>query len=143
MANYDEFKKIAKETLDTIADASVDAYKMAEEKARILARKTKLRAGIVNEKATIRRLSVELGTAYYKKYKDDTTSEFVQLCTEITGAHEQIAVKEKEIEEIKKAAAAAKEAAKAEKAKEAAKPEQAEETAKPEQKSCDNEKCDE
>ena len=140
MANYDEFKKIAKETLDTIADASVDAYKMAEEKARILARKTKLRAGIVNEKATIRRLSVELGTAYYKKYKDDTTSEFVQLCTEITGAHDRIADKEKEIEEIKKAAAAAKEAAKAEKAKEA---EKAEEAAKPEEKCCDDEKCDE
>ena len=130
MANYDDFKKVAKETLDTIADASMDAYKMAEEKAKILARKTKLRAGIVNEKATIRRLSVELGTAYYNKYKDDTTSEFVQLCTEITGAHERIAVKEEEIEEIKKAAAAAK----AEKAKEAA---------KPEEKCCDDEKCDE
>jgi len=105
MSNYDEFKKKAKDTLDQIADASVDAYKIAEEKARILAKKTKLRAGIVNEKATIRRLSVELGTSYYKKYKDDANAEFKQLCEEITGAHERIALKEEEIAELKASAA--------------------------------------
>ena len=66
MPNYDDFKKKAKSALDSFADASIDAYKAAEEKTRILARKTKLRAGIVNDKATIRRLSVELGTRYHK-----------------------------------------------------------------------------
>jgi hypothetical protein len=105
MSNYDGFKKIAKETLDSIADASVDAYKIAEEKARVLAKKTKLRAGIVNDRATVRRLSVELGTAYYKKYKDNAASEFEQLCSEITSAHERIAAKEQEIEELKNASA--------------------------------------
>ena len=104
MSNYDDFKRKAKATLDSFADASVDAYKAAEEKAKILARKTKLRAGIVNDKATIRRLSVELGTQYYKKYKDDVNSEFAQLCEEITFAHERIAVKEEEIAELKKSA---------------------------------------
>jgi len=101
MANYDEFKKKAKEAFDSLADASVDAYKVAEEKTRVLARKTKLRAGIVNDKATIRRVSVELGTKYYKKYKDDEKSEFRQLCEEITCAYERIAVKEEEIAELK------------------------------------------
>jgi len=101
MANYDEIKKKAKETLDTIADASVDAYKVAEEKARILARKTKLRAGIVNEKATIRRLNVELGSSYYNTYKDNPAPEFEDLCEDISGAYERIALKEKEIEELK------------------------------------------
>ena len=105
MANYDDFKKRAKDALDSFADASVDAYKVAEEKARILARKTKLRAGIVNDKATIRRVSVELGTAYYRKYKDDAKSEFRQLCEEITGAHERIAIKEEEIAALKANAA--------------------------------------
>ena len=108
MANYDEFKKKAKDALDSFADASVDAYKVAEEKTRILARKTKLRAGIVNDKATIRRVSVELGTAYYKKYKGDKNSEFKQLCEEITCAHERIAIKEAEIAELKASAAAPK-----------------------------------
>ena len=101
MANYDEFKKKAKSALDSFADASIDAYKTAEEKTRILARKTKLRAGIVNEKATIRRLSVELGTRYYNKYKDDENNEFSKICVDISGAHDRIAEKEKEIAELK------------------------------------------
>jgi len=111
MPNYDDLKRRAKATFDSFADASVDAYKVAEEKTRVLARKTKLRAGIVNEKATIRRLSVELGTKYYNKYKDDMNSEFRQLLEEITCAHEQIALKEEEIAELKKNAAFKAEAA--------------------------------
>jgi len=103
MPNYDDFKERAKDAFDTFADASVDAYKVVEEKTRVLARKTKLRAGIVNDKATIRRLSVELGTSYYKKYKDDENADFKQLCEEITCAHERIAAKEAEIAELKKA----------------------------------------
>ena len=101
MANYDDLKKKAKDAFDSFADASVDAYKVAEEKAKILARKTKLRAGIVNDKATIRRVSVELGTAYYNKYKDDPNSDFANLCVEISEAHVKIAEKEAEIEELK------------------------------------------
>jgi len=101
MANYEEFKKKAKDALDSFADASVDAYKSAEGKAKILARKTKLRAGIVNDKAVIRRVSVELGTLYYKKYKDDPKSEFAKQCKEIYEAHCKIAEKELELEELK------------------------------------------
>ena len=102
MPNYDDFKKKAKNTFDSFADASVDAYKIAEEKTRVLARKTKLRAGILNDKATVRRLSVELGTRYYKKYKDAVDSEFKQIVDEITCAHERITAKEEEIAELKK-----------------------------------------
>jgi len=101
MAKYDNFKKKAKSALGTIADVSVDAYKAAEEKTRVLARKTKLRAGIVNDKATIRRVSVEIGAKYYKKYKDDEGAEFSQLCEEIKCAYERIAAKEAEIAELK------------------------------------------
>jgi len=111
MPNYDDLKKKAKDVLDTVADASVDAYKVAEEKTRVLAKKTKLRAGIVNDKATIRRLSVELGTAYFNKYKDDPNSEFKQLCDEISSAHEKIASKEEEIASLKTTAAKTEEAA--------------------------------
>jgi len=108
MPNYDELKKKAKDAIGTFADASVDAYKVAEEKTKVLARKTKLRAGIVNDKATIRRLSVELGTKYYNQFKDDENSDFRQLCEEITSAHERIAAKEGEIAELRAAAAANK-----------------------------------
>ena len=101
MPNYDDLKKKAKDAFDSFTDASVDAYKVAEEKTRVLAKKTKLRAGIVNDKATIRRLSVELGTKYHSKYKGDENAEFSQLCEEITGAHDRIAAKEAEITELK------------------------------------------
>jgi hypothetical protein len=102
MSNYDDFKKKAKETLESFADASVDAYKATEHKARILARKTKLRASIVNDKATIRRLSVEIGTVYYRLFKDNPAPEFEKACKEITEAHMLIAAKEAQIEELKK-----------------------------------------
>jgi len=110
MPNYDEFKKKAKDAFDSLADASVDAYKVAEEKTKVLAKKTKLRAGIVNDKATIRRLSVELGTKYHAKYKHDENSEFSQLCAEISSAHDRIAAKEAEISELKTNAAKAQDA---------------------------------
>jgi len=101
MPNYDDLKKKAKDAFDTIADASVEAYKVAEEKAKVLARKTKLRAGIVNEKATIRRLSVEVGGVYYKLFKDNPGEEFKQLCEDITAAYERIEAKEAELEDLK------------------------------------------
>jgi len=101
MPKYDEIKRKAKETLDTIADASVEAYRIAEEKAKVLARKTKLRAGIVNEKATIRRLSVEIGGLYYKLHKDSPGEEFKELCANVSGAYERIAAKEAELEDLR------------------------------------------
>lgn len=103
MSNYEDFKKKAKDAFDTLADASVDAYKVAEEKAKVLARKTKLRAGIVNDKATVRRVSVALGTAYYNKYKDDPNAEFAKMCAEIADAHCKIGEKEAELEELSNA----------------------------------------
>ena len=106
MPNYDDLKKKAMDTFDTIADVSVEAYRMAEEKARVLARKTKLRAGIVNDKAAIRRLSVEIGGTYYKLFKDSPGEEFVKACEGITDAYERIAAKQAELEELRSVPAA-------------------------------------
>ncbi|MCL2248814.1 MAG: hypothetical protein FWC13_06055 [Oscillospiraceae bacterium] len=106
MSNYDDFKTRAKVTLESLADASVDAYKATEQKARILAKKTKLRASIVNDKATIRRLSVEIGTVYYKMFKENPAPEFEKAVKEITEAYECIAAKEAQIDELKKSGTA-------------------------------------
>jgi len=102
MSNYDDFKTRAKVTLESLADASVDAYRATEQKARILAKKTKLRASIVNDKATIRRLSVEIGTVYYKMFKENPAPEFEKAVMEITEAYECIAAKEAQIDELKR-----------------------------------------
>ena len=101
MANYDEFMKKAKDALDTIADVSVEAYKHAEEKARVFARKAKLNAGIANERAVIRRLKVELGGTYYKLYKDAPVEDLKPLCEEITDALDRIADRQRELEELR------------------------------------------
>lgn len=103
MADGEQFKNKAKETIETIVDVGVETYKVAEERARVLAKKTKLRAGIVNDKATVRRLSVEIGTKYYDMFKDSPAPEFEKLFADVTAAHEAIADKERQIEELKAA----------------------------------------
>ena len=101
MPNYEDLKKKAKDAIDTIADISVEAYKIAEEKARILARRTKLSADIIREKAAIRRLKVEIGGAYYDLHKSDPEEALKQSCEEITASLDSIAAMRREIEELK------------------------------------------
>ena len=101
MSNYDEIKKKAKDALDTLADVSVEAYKLAEEKARVFARKAKLNAGIANDRAVVRRLKVEIGGTYYKLHKDDPEESLMQLCDDVTAALDRIADKQRELEELR------------------------------------------
>lgn len=98
----DSFKSKAKDTAEKVADDVYDAYKVAEGKAKLLARKTRLRAGIISDRAVVRRVSVELGTAYFDKYKDDDKNEFRHLCDQIAAANASIVEKENEIEALKK-----------------------------------------
>ena len=102
MANYDEFKKKAKDALDTIADVSVEAYKMAEEKAKVLAKRAKLTASIANERALIRRLKVEIGGRYYDMHRDAPEEALKDNCDDITSAIERIADKKRELEDLKR-----------------------------------------
>ena len=111
MANYDDIRKKAKDAIDTIADVSVEAYKLAEEKARVFAKRAKLSAGIANERALIRRLKVEIGGTYYKLHKDAPDEELKQHCEEITFALDRIAAKQRELEELKTSSAPEDEAA--------------------------------
>jgi len=104
MANYDDIKKMAKDAFDTIADVSVEAYRLAEEKARVFARKAKLNAGIANDRAVIRRLKTEIGGTYYKFYKDAPVEELKQLCDDITSALDRIADRQRELEELRNCA---------------------------------------
>ena len=101
MPNYDDFKKKAKDAIETITDVSVEAYKLAEEKARVLAKRAKLNAGIANERALIRRLKIELGGTYYKLHKDAPDESLKQLCEDITNTLDRISAKQRELEELK------------------------------------------
>ena len=101
MPNYDDFKKKAKDAIETLTDVSVEAYKLAEEKARVLAKRAKLNAGIANERGLIRRLKIELGGTYYKLHKDAPDESLRQLCEDITNALDRISAKQRELEELK------------------------------------------
>ena len=102
MPNYDDLKKRAKDALDTIADVSVEAYKIAEEKAKVLAKRAKLNAEITRERGMVRRAKINIGAAYYDLHKDDPEAALQQLCDEITSSLDLIAAKQRELEELKK-----------------------------------------
>ncbi|MCL2201917.1 MAG: hypothetical protein FWB75_08120 [Oscillospiraceae bacterium] len=101
MSNYDDLKAKAKSAFATLADVSIEAKNRAKDKSRILAKKAKLNAGIANERATIRRLNVEIGAKYYNLHKDNPDEALRTQCEEITEAYERIAAKQAELEELK------------------------------------------
>jgi hypothetical protein len=103
MTNFDDFKQKAKETVGVIADASVELYKIAEEKTKILAKTAKLQAENSGDRNSIKKLYTEIGKLYYAKYRDDTKPELDQNCAEITAAFERITNRLIEIENLKKA----------------------------------------
>ena len=102
MANFEDLKKKARDAFDTITDVSVEAYKLAEERAKGLAHSTRLKTDISRDNALIRRMYVELGAMYYNLHKDNPEEAFVQNCTEVTSALERIAERQKELDEMKK-----------------------------------------
>ena len=101
MANYDDLKKKAKDAIGTIADVSVEAYKLAEEKARILAKRARLNTEITREKALIRRMKSEIGNKYYALHKDDPEEAFKEFCESVTDSMARIETKRRELEELK------------------------------------------
>ena len=102
MPNYEELKKIAKDALDTIADVSVEAYRLAEEKTKVLAKRAKLGAEITRERALIRRAKFNIGGVYYELHRDAPEEEMKLYCDEIAASIELIAANQREIEELKK-----------------------------------------
>ena len=106
MANIDDLKKKAKDTLDTIVDVSAEAYKVAEDKAKLLARWTKLNAEITQEKARIRRLEGVVGKKYYELHCGAPEDELKESCDAITASLEFIATNKKELADMKKPAEA-------------------------------------
>lgn len=101
MANFDEFKQKAKDTMESIADRSVELYKIAEEKTKLFAKITKLSTEIALEKGTVRKLHREIGKKYYELHKSAPEEALAQSCAEVTAALDCISAKQKEIEELK------------------------------------------
>jgi glutamine synthetase adenylyltransferase len=101
MANFVEFRQKAKDTVETIADRSVELYKVAEEKARLLAKITKLSTEIAFEKGDLRKHYRELGKLYYELHRDAPEESLAQSCAEIAASKEVIACKQREIDALR------------------------------------------
>jgi len=102
MARYDEIKKKAKDALETIADVSVEAYKLAEDKAKVFAKRAKLNAEITREKSLIRRIKLNIGGTYYDLHNEDPGEAFKQDCDNISASLDRIATKRRELEDLKR-----------------------------------------
>ena len=103
MSNFNGFKKMAKETMETIADRSAELYRIAEEKTKIIARRTKISAEIAVEKGSVRNLYKEIGKVYYALHRDTPEPSLKPLCAEIDEAIERINEKQQELDELKNA----------------------------------------
>ena len=90
MSHYEQFKKTAKDTIYTIANAS-----------SALARRAKLTVDITRNHTKIRREHIEIGKKYYELFKEEPDDAFKDSCETITTALEQIAAMEKELEDLK------------------------------------------
>ncbi|MDR0916348.1 MAG: hypothetical protein LBN02_04075 [Oscillospiraceae bacterium] len=90
MADFDKIFAKAKEIAEIVADASVELYRTAEEKTKLVARITKLKAEIAGEKVNIRKLYSEIGKKYY-----------ASRIAELDGGEPQAVDADFEVEEVK------------------------------------------
>ncbi|SHH48827.1 hypothetical protein SAMN02745823_00048 [Sporobacter termitidis DSM 10068] len=101
MTTFDDLKQKAKDTMETLADKSVEFYKVAEERTKIFAKITKLSAEVTFEKGNVRKLYRELGKLYYDLNKTNPEPGFAQTCAEIDTSLDTISAKQKEIDELR------------------------------------------
>ncbi|NLA87715.1 MAG: hypothetical protein GX847_10660 [Clostridiales bacterium] len=101
MKDFEEFKQVAKKTVETIADKSIELYKIAEEKTKLLAKMTKLSTEITLEKGNVRKLYREIGKKYYDLHKLSPENALAQPCAEVTISLDSITAKQMKFEELK------------------------------------------
>jgi len=82
--NLTELKEKAADTAGLILEKALVLKDTAEEKARILAKKAKLRAELARNGSEIKRLYTDLGSLYYCMNKDDPDDMMKQTCEEIS-----------------------------------------------------------
>ena len=100
MSKFENLKDKALAAIGTIIDKSADIYENAEEKAKYLAKATKLKAEIAKDNADLKKLYADLGSLYYCINKDAPDEALSQLCGEIKVLLDKIELKQRELEEL-------------------------------------------
>lgn len=101
MADINEFTGKVLNTLGTVVGKTRTMAGKAADKAKDMARITKINVEIGSEKNNIEKAYLEIGKLYYETHKSTPDSFFVQLCDEITLANENIEKLQSEIDCIK------------------------------------------
>lgn len=107
MANFEELKDKALAAMGTILNKSSELYETAEEKAKFIAKTTKLKAEIAKDNADRKKLFADLGSLYYCIHKNDPEDGLAQICAEIKLLDDKIVIKQQELEALKNEAEAA------------------------------------
>ncbi len=100
MSKFENLKDKALAALGTIIDKSSDIYENAEEKAKYLAKTTKLKAEIAKDNSDLKKLYADLGSLYYCINKDNPDEALSQLCGEIKVLLDKIELKQRELDEL-------------------------------------------
>ena len=101
MANFNELREKLLVKLGNAADNTKDFAEKAADKAKVSGKIAKLTMEIAGEKDSMKKTYIEIGKLYYDTHKDDPEGFFIQLCEEVSLAHQSITAKEAEIEELK------------------------------------------
>ncbi len=100
MANFNELKDKAFSAMGTIIDKSAELYGAAEEKAKYIAKTTKLKADIAKDKTEQKKLYADLGSMYFSLHKDAPEDGLLQICEEIKVIADKIELKQRELDSL-------------------------------------------
>ena len=101
MADINEIKGAILNTLGTVAGMTRNFAEKTADKAKDVARIAKLNMQLSAEKETIEKAYLEIGKLYYETRKNSPDGFFVQICDEITLAHENISRVLAELDDLK------------------------------------------
>jgi|LSQX01.3.fsa_nt_gb hypothetical protein len=101
MANFEEFKQQTAETAEMIAGKSIQFAKLAAEKTKRIAKIAKLKAEIIAEKDSRRKMLMKLGKLYYENYGCDPQEPLKETVGKIDELNARIKEMQVRIDEIK------------------------------------------
>jgi len=101
MFKFDELKDKVLATAGSVADKSVEMAKMAGDKAKVIAKLTRLNTELAKEKETLRRTYTEMGKIYYEQHKNSPDESMIQAVADVEHSLQKMEVKRQEIETLK------------------------------------------
>ena len=100
MAKFEDLKNKVMSTVGQIIEKSADIYETAEEKAKYIAKTTKIKAEIAKDNSEIKKLYADLGSLYYCLNKDNPDEALAQLCSEIKDLSDKVEMKQRELDAL-------------------------------------------